>query len=57
MFAQLKSRFVLWQTYRDTVRQLSALDRSILIDIGFERQGRADIKACARQAAREAACL
>ena len=56
MFAQLKSRFALWRTYRDTVRQLSALDRSILADIGFREPSPSAIRACAREAVREASC-
>ena len=56
MFAQLKNRFALWRDYRQTIRELSALDRSILADIGFDPSDRAAIRSCARQAVREAAC-
>jgi uncharacterized protein YjiS (DUF1127 family) len=57
MLSHLKSRFARWRAYRDTVRELTALDRSILADIGFEPQTPAAIRSCARQAVRDAARL
>jgi uncharacterized protein YjiS (DUF1127 family) len=57
MFSQLKSQFSRWIAYHDTVRQLSALDRRILVDMGFERTTPGAIRDCARQSVREAACL
>ena len=35
MFEQLRDRFVAWQTYRETVYQLTILDRSTLEDVGI----------------------
>jgi uncharacterized protein YjiS (DUF1127 family) len=34
MFEQLRDRLVAWQTYRETVYQLSLLDRHLLEDVG-----------------------
>ena len=47
MFEQLKTRFSHWRSYRETVRQLTWLDRHLLADTGIERQ---NIKACAKDA-------
>jgi uncharacterized protein YjiS (DUF1127 family) len=35
MFEQLRDRFAVWLTYRETVRQLTRLDRHILEDVGI----------------------
>jgi uncharacterized protein YjiS (DUF1127 family) len=47
MFSTLRARFAIWRDYRETVHQLSLLDRRILVDAGIE-PGR--IKARARAA-------
>jgi uncharacterized protein YjiS (DUF1127 family) len=48
MFEQLRTRFSTWRSYRETVRQLTWLDRHLLADAGIERR---NIKTCARDAA------
>ena len=35
MFEQLRDRFVVWLTYRETIHELSRLDRHILEDAGI----------------------
>jgi uncharacterized protein YjiS (DUF1127 family) len=49
MFEQLRERFAIWTTYRETVRQLGMLDRRILADAGIRPS---EIKSRARAAAR-----
>ena len=49
MFERLRERFDAWSTYRETVRELSRLDRYALSDIGIPRH---DIRCHARQATR-----
>lgn len=53
MFEQLRDRFVTWRVYRETVYQLSRLDRHILEDAGIsprEIRSRAAAAARARRA-------
>lgn len=38
MFERLRERFDAWSTYRETVRELSRLDRYTLSDIGIPRR-------------------
>ena len=52
MFGQLRSRFVAWTLYRETVQQLNWLDKHMLADVGIEA---CDIKAVAKARARERA--
>ena len=56
MLEHLRNRFDTWRAYRRTVRELTALDRHMLADMGLDRPTLKDIKARARAASREA-CL
>ena len=56
MLEHLRNRFDYWRAYRNTVHELTRLDRHMLADMGIDRPTLKDIKARARAASREA-CL